>query len=210
MVHTAVGHVVPQLESRFEEASHPFADEPSQSRVPAPQETHAPLVQIWAYTVHGTAEPHVPLAEQVSVALPAHRVVPGVHTPMHAPPTQADETQGVLLPHAPLDEHVSTLLLTHRVAFGVQTPVQLPPTHAWLEHGVPFCQTPPESHVCGVCPLHCLAPGVHAVQLPAVHTSGQADPLCQAPFESHVCGTSPLHCLVPGVHTPVHAPFTQA
>lgn len=129
---------------------------------------------------------------------------------MHAPLTHADETQGVLPPQAPLEEHVSTLLPVHRVAFGVHTPVQLPPTHAWFEHAEPFCQTPPESQVCGVCPLHCLAPGLHAVQLPAVHTSGHAEPFCQAPLESHVCGTSPLHCFVPGVQTPVHAPLTHA
>jgi hypothetical protein len=126
------------------------------------------------------------------------------------PFTQADDTHGVLLPQAPLDEQVSTLLLTHRVAFGVQTPVQFPPTHAWLVQGVVFCQLPPPSQVCGCCPLHCLAPGVHAVQLPAVQTSGHADPFCQAPLESQVCGTSPLHCLVPGVQTPVQAPLTHA
>lgn len=79
---------------------------------------------------HATADPHVPLDEQVCTALPEHCVVVGSHTPVHAPFTQADETHGVLLPQAPLDEHVSTLLPVHRVAFGVHTPTQLPPTHA--------------------------------------------------------------------------------
>jgi hypothetical protein len=73
--------------------------------------------------------------------------VPGTQTPVHAPPTQADETHAVLLPQAPPDEHVSTLLFTHRVAFGVHTPVQLPPTHAWFEQAVVFCQLPPASQV---------------------------------------------------------------
>jgi hypothetical protein len=121
---------------------------------------------------------------------------------VHAPLTHADETHAVLFPHVPLDEHVSTLLFTHRVAFGVQTPTQLPPTQAWLEQAVVFCQLPPASQVCGCWTLHCLAPGVHAVQLPAVQTEGQAEPFAHAPFASHVCGMRPLHCFCPGAHTP--------
>jgi hypothetical protein len=62
--------------------------------------------------------------------LPEHRVEPGVHTPVHAPPTHADDTQALGLTQVPLVEQVSTLFPEHRVEFGAHTPVQLPLTHA--------------------------------------------------------------------------------
>jgi hypothetical protein len=45
--------------------SQAFEGEPSQSRVPAPQFTHAPEAQVCVFAAHGTAVPHWPLASQV-------------------------------------------------------------------------------------------------------------------------------------------------
>lgn len=103
---------------------------PSQFNVPPEQFVHAPLVHVCVCGVHAEVDPHVPVPEHVCTPLPTHCVVPGTHTPTHAPFWHAEETQGVLFPQVPLNEHVSTLFPLQCVALGAQTPTQLPPTHA--------------------------------------------------------------------------------
>ena len=79
--------------------------------------------------------------------MPEHCFAPGVHTPVQAPLTHADDTQVAEVPHVPLVEQVCTPLFEHCFAPGVHTPVQVPPTQAWFMHVVPFCQVPLASHV---------------------------------------------------------------
>jgi hypothetical protein len=50
---------------------------------------HTPLTHRPAHGVDGGS--HTPAALHVSTALLVHRELPGVHTPVHAPPTQADD-----------------------------------------------------------------------------------------------------------------------
>jgi hypothetical protein len=55
-----------------------------------------------------------------------HCVAPGVHTPVHAPDTQAAFEQGCAVDHAPVVSHVCTASPEQRKAPGTQTPVQAP------------------------------------------------------------------------------------
>jgi hypothetical protein len=209
--HAVVAHVVPQLESRLRGFSHPLVPEPSHSSVPVGHATQAPPLHVWVFAAQGTAASHCPLDEQVCTPLPEHCLAPGTHTPVHALPTQADETQVDAVPHCPLDEQVCTPLLEHCFVPGVHTPVQAPPTHAWLEHVAPFCQVPAPSHVCTTSPTHCEEPGLHVPeQEPPLHTFVHTVPFTHAPFASHVCGVLLEHCLAPGAHAPVHTPLTHA
>ena len=57
-------------------------------------------------------------------------MVPGVHRPVQAPPTQAEETQVAGAPQVPVASHVSIPLLEHCLAPGAQDPVHAPLTHA--------------------------------------------------------------------------------
>lgn len=115
--------------------SQPLPGDPSQLRVPAPHPTQAPPVQVCVSGVHAAAVPHWPLELQVWTALPEHCVVVGVHTPVHAPVTQAEDVHAVAVPHWPLALHVSTPLPLHRVPPGEHTPVQAPFKHAWFVQG---------------------------------------------------------------------------
>ena len=66
-----------------------------------------------------------------------------------------------------------------------------------------FCQAPVESQVCGCSPLHWVVVGLHAVQVPTLHTLAQAEPMfTQVPVESHFCGCRALHRSEPGEHEP--------
>jgi hypothetical protein len=91
--------------------------------------THAPDAQTWL-ELHAAGALHTPLPLHVCTPLPKHCVAPGVHTPVHAPDTHAEDTQALALPHCPDELHVSTLLPLHRAAPGAQTPVHVPLTQA--------------------------------------------------------------------------------
>jgi hypothetical protein len=99
--------------------------------------------------LHATAVPQVPFDWQVCTPLPEHCVVPGTHTPVHAPATHALFTQAVVPPKVPFDWQVWTLLPEQVVWVGAHTPVQVPPTHVWLLHAVPTVHDPEEAHVSG-------------------------------------------------------------
>jgi hypothetical protein len=66
----------------------------------------------------------------VRTPLPVHWVVPGVHTPVQAPETQAAFEQGCAADHVPVGSHVCTASPEQRVVPGTHTPVQAPATHA--------------------------------------------------------------------------------
>jgi hypothetical protein len=84
--------------------------------------------------LHATAVPQLPLLSQVCTPWLEHCVVPGMHCPMHMPPTHAEFVQATAVPQFPLMSQVSTPFPKHRVAPGAHMPVQAPPTQAWLEH----------------------------------------------------------------------------
>jgi hypothetical protein len=128
--------------------SQPLPGDPSQLRVPAPQATQAPLVHVCVSAVQAEAVPHWPLALQVWTALPEHCVVPGVHTPVHAPLTQAEEVHADAAPHWPLALQVCTPLPLHVVPPGVHTPVQAPFTHAWFVQAAAVPHWPLALQVC--------------------------------------------------------------
>jgi hypothetical protein len=87
-----------------------------------------------------------------------------------------------------------------------------PSTHVWFVHGTAAPNCPLAPHVSTPLSEHCVAPGVHEpVQMPALHTPGQAAPLfCHAPVVSHVCGCCPEHCSHPGTQTPEQTPPLHA
>jgi hypothetical protein len=66
--------------------------------------------------------------------LPEHCVAPGVHTPVHAPVTQAEFVHADGAPHVPFPEQSCTPLPEHCVEPGTHTPVQAPLTQAEFEH----------------------------------------------------------------------------
>jgi hypothetical protein len=111
VVHTAVVHDVPQLESRLTDFSHPCA--PSHSRVPAGHATHAPPEHVWVIAVHGAAAPQAPAEEQVCTPLPEHCFVFGTQVPWQEPFTHAEAAQGESEPHVPVAEQVCTELPLH-------------------------------------------------------------------------------------------------
>jgi len=211
VVQTAVVQVVPQDAFVSMGFSQPFAADPSQLRTVAPQATQAPLVQVCVSAAQATAEPHWPLPLHVCTPLPEHCVVPGVHTPVQAPETHAEETHAVPVPHWPAAVQVSRSLPEHLPAPGAQTPVQLPLTQACPLHAVSFTQSPWALQVWGCRPTHCFVPGVQVPeQAPALQASGQGVSFCQAPFALQSWGVTPLHCLAPGAHTPVQTAPTHA
>jgi hypothetical protein len=81
--------------------------------------------------------------------LPEHCVVPGTHTPVHAPATHALFTQAVVPPNVPFDWQVWTLLPEQVVCPGAHTPVHVPFTQVWLLHAVPAVQAPAALQVSG-------------------------------------------------------------
>lgn len=97
-------------------------------------------------------------------------MVPGTHTPAHAPLTQAEATQGAGTPHVPFGWHVCTLLPEHWVAPGAQMqPRQDPATHPQPQ-ATAAPQAPDASHVCTPVVLHSVEPGVHIpVHTPPTH-----------------------------------------
>ena len=55
--------------------------------------------------------------------------------------------------------------------------------------------------------MHCLVFGLHAAQVPALHTLGQTLPVfCQAPVASQVWGWSALHRTDNGTQVPEQIP----
>ena len=74
----------------------------------------------------------------------------GVHTPVHALETHAEDTHVTSAPHVPFAVQVCTPLFEHCLSPGAHTPVQTPDTHALFEQGVWSTQVPFTSHDCGV------------------------------------------------------------
>ena len=98
--------------------------------------------------------------------------MPGVHTPVHAPPTHAWLVHEPALCHVPDPPHVWGCWPAHCTCPGAHTPWHDPETHVWFEHAAPVLfQVPVESHVCGCCGWL----GLHSVLV------GEHDPL-QAPL----------------------------
>ncbi len=97
-------------------------------------------MQTWL--VHAAAVPHAPVRSHVSTPLPEHWVLPGAHTPWHAPFTQACAAQSAGVPHEALASHVCTPSPEHCVAPGVHVPVHAPDTQESL-HEIAAPQPPP-------------------------------------------------------------------
>jgi hypothetical protein len=121
-------------------------------------------------------EPHVPFVPHVWTPLPLHWVVPGAHTPVQAPETQAWLAQAAGSLHVALTSHVWTPLPEHCTAPGVQEPWHPPPVELavalqlWL-HWTAGPQVPPVPHVSTPLPEHWVDPGV---QTPVQLASAQA------------------------------------
>jgi len=122
---------------------------------------HAPPVQAGSAVGHATPDPHCPAAEQVSTLLPAHLVVPGVHTPLHMPLTHPWFVHGVTVPHCPLAEQIRKPFPEHSLVDGAHTPTHALVTHAWFVHGTPSPHCPLDVQVCKLLPEHCFAFGAH-------------------------------------------------
>jgi hypothetical protein len=58
---------------------------PAQLRAPGLQSEHTPSI---THAVHGTVSSHAPPVLHVCDMFPLHRLVPGLHTPVHRPPEQ--------------------------------------------------------------------------------------------------------------------------
>ena len=94
---------------------------------------------------HVIGDPQLPVMSHVLIWVSlVHIIVPGVHTPVQLPLTQAMPVQFMALPHSPVDPHCKTLLPEQVVAPGVQTPPQLVPTHTYW-HAIGFPYAPLES-----------------------------------------------------------------
>jgi hypothetical protein len=156
------------------------------------------------------------VASQVCTPLPEHRTSPGLHTPVHAPFTQAWLVQAVPAAHAPLALQVCTMPPLQRVA-----PV-LHCTHAPPEQtGTPPVQAVGEPHWPNAVqlstlppgpasPVHWVAPGVQTPEhAPPVHTYVQLAAVPHWPLDVHVCTPLPEHCVVPGEQAPPHTPALQ-
>jgi hypothetical protein len=106
-----------------------------------------------------------------------------MHTPLHAPDTQAWFEQAVVSSQLPVPSQVCGVWPLHCFAPGLHVPEQAPPMQTFV-HAVPLCQTPLALHVCGVVPLHCLAPGEQTpVQAPETHAwllHAEDEPHCPA------------------------------
>jgi hypothetical protein len=119
--------------------------------------------------VHAVDAPHVPFAPHVStrVVLPAaHRVVPGLQSPMHTPsPTHAAMHGGCAWFVPVVSQRKGVLLAPHVRVPGLHMPPQAEvspiPVHA-KGHVVVSCQMPAVSHCWMVVPegLHRLDPAM--------------------------------------------------
>lgn len=100
-----------------------------------------------AFGAQAPCPPHVPATHMldelhVSVSVPqlphaTVRVVPGVHTPVHAP-ARHWYWHAVPFVHCPLELHVCGVLPEHCAAPGLHTPVHAPLAHTyWQETGLP-------------------------------------------------------------------------
>jgi hypothetical protein len=142
----------------------------------------------------------MPLVSHVCALLPEHCFCPGVHDPLHIPPTQVPLPHATGLPYCPHAPHVSTPPDAHCACPGVHAGV------VGHEH-VPQAQLAVQ--VCVPYVLHpCVVVGTHAPwpeQLPL---------LCQLPVDVHVWVSIPqlphgTGCVCPGAHMPTHAPARQ-
>ena len=145
---------------------------------------------------------------------PAHRLAPGLHVPVHAPPTQA-LAHGVPSIQWPVASQVCGIALLHPMSSGEHCPLHtpVPGSHAWFTQGTGALHCPLSSHVWTPLPEHFDRPGtqtpVHAplTQADATHAVDGA----QFPMVSQV--STPLVCeqrVFCGSQVPVHCPETQA
>ncbi len=77
---------------------------------------------------------------------PEHCVVPGAHTPVHAPLAHAAFEHVCVVDHVPVGSHVCTESFEHRTAPGPHDPVHDPITHAY-GHDVAVPHEAVSSHV---------------------------------------------------------------
>jgi hypothetical protein len=163
-------------------------------------------------------------------AVVEHFVAPGVHCPVHAPPTHAWLLHADGVPQLPAALQVDTALseppsapVAHSVEFGAQTPwhdaVPEGPPHAWLAHVVAVPHVPVAVQVwIEELPAHCVCPGAHtpvqdAVPLVTRHVEfEQVEGVPHVPDEEHVATalrgppSAPVaHSVAPGEQLPVHA-----
>lgn len=158
--------------------------------------THAPPAHAWFE--HATALLHWPFAPQVWTPFPEHVVVPGMHTPPHAPLTHVN-WQALARPHVPEAVHVATPLVgppspaaAQDFVPGAHTPWHdaplAPSTHAWLPQSTGLPQEP-ALQVWTPLPEHCEVPGAqtpwHSAPMHVPVVQGTAAP--QLPVASHVC-----------------------
>jgi hypothetical protein len=215
---------------------------PEQALAPGEQvPVQAPFEQTAA---QATGAPHWPLLLHVWTPLPTppsavveQRVAPGVHEPVHEPPTHAWLVQVEGVPQLPVALHVATPLteppsaaVAHSVAPGEQTPVQealpLDPVQAWLVQAVAVPHVPdavqawmavvpeqrvwPGPHTPPHAPPRQVVLDEHAVGVPQVPLAVQIEtPLVEPPSEPVA------HVVEPGEQTPWHCapsepPVTQA
>lgn len=137
---------------------------------------------------------HVPVASHVCDTFKragSHRLVAGVHVPVHAPLAHTNGQGVPVFVQLPVASQTCGCNPLHCFEVGEHA-AQAPATHA-TPQVLDVCQLPVVSQFCTwlVMPavgLHRDAPGLQTpVQRPApVHTLGQGEPLIQAPVASHV------------------------
>jgi hypothetical protein len=141
--------------------------------------------------------------------VPWHRFAPGVHTPVHWPPTHA-KVHAAAEDQLPLESQLCGTLPEHWSEPGAQLPVHAPALQTFVQTAPFAAHWPCALHWRGCFPWQSCAPGVHTpVHCPApLHTKGHGVPSFHVPFASHVRGVLPAHCTDPGVHSPqVPAPL---
>jgi hypothetical protein len=142
----------------------PGAQVPAQLPVPGP-DTHVALSQ-------ATSALHTPLGLHVSTPLldAEHRVVPGVHCPVHAPATHAVSLQGVGVPHIP-DTHACVAELPeHCTPPAGQGPVHTPAVQVEPVQSTAAPHWPSDPQSWTPLPEQRVAPGAHTpAQAPATH-----------------------------------------
>ena len=154
----------------------------------------------------------------VCAPLPEHCWAPGVHTPVHDPPTHAWllHVPGAFC-QGPRSGAARLRLLSAALDLAGRAHALARPGHAsslvrasrcrWSARGARAL-----SQVCGCWPLHCALPGAHEpAHTPFTHAwLVQAVGVPQVPEVPHVSVLLPEHWTLPGVQVPVQAPLTHA
>jgi hypothetical protein len=152
----------------------------SQVCAPLPEHWVDPGTQIPPQVVpehtygQGLGALHVPSFWHISTPPAEHCVVPGAHTPAHAPFEHAWFVQSTGVLQVPSLWHVSTPLPEHTVPPGIQMPRHTPFTHAEAPQCTGALHVPSLAQVSTPLSVeHCTDPGVHIPAQPfvlALHT----------------------------------------